>query len=374
MKKHIKIFIALAVMLFGFTVCEPQGNKGKSIVIDTENTFDTVKLYSPEFFTAEGKYFQLMDCFDDKIVLRNNVSRESYVGFAERTTEIIVYNLSAGKTEFTYTVDGEDVLVFGALLRRDTLYVSEFDIKTNYHNIYSYKNGVKTLIAENIGNYVSQFGPSYNPLVRTADGVFFEDQRYIGDDFIYKIMKADADGYSEYHSRNLLTFENAPYGLTVTADGKLSYIIENSNNKREYMQIVSVTEVAEKETTLLGYNLLSMGSEMLCIEKDGEESFYLKLRDKEGTELASLSLFGVGELTVITDTTGYLTITTYSQTADDDCYLYHYRYSDEGVVLTPVNYNTSFNFSTLVTDGDNTVILRRGKTGEAEKFGLYMVK
>ena len=90
MKKHIKIFIALAVMLFGFTVCEPQGNKGKSIVIDTENTFDTVKLYSPEFFTAEGKYFQLMDCFDDKIVLRNNVSRESYVGFAERTTEIIV--------------------------------------------------------------------------------------------------------------------------------------------------------------------------------------------------------------------------------------------------------------------------------------------
>ena len=87
-----------------------------------------------------------------------------------------------------------------------------------------------------------------------------------------------------------------------------------------------------------------------------------------------MSLSGVGELTVITDTTGYLTITTYSQTADDDCYLYHYRYSDEGVVLTPVNYNTSFNFSTLVTDGDNTVILRRGKTGEAEKFGLYMVK
>ncbi len=375
MKKFIKIILFLSVMAFNFTACESPENKGKSIVIDSAPPMKTVRLYSPDIFEDDTVYCEIMDYYEDKIVICNNVSRDSFVGFAERTTDIIVHNLSTGTTEYGYTVDGEDVLVFGATLWKDTLYVSEFDIDTNYHNVYSCKNGKKQMIAENIGNRVSQFGPYYNPLVRTADGVFFEDQRYIDDDFIYRIMKADADGYSEYYSRKLLTFENAPYGLETTADGKLSYIIENSNNKREYMQIISGTDVVEKETTLFGYSLLSMGNDMLCIEKDGDESFYLKIRDKDGEELASHSFFGVGELIPAGTDNGYLTITTYTQPADNNHYLYYYKYSDTGIILTPVEYDCSFNFSAIAVNEDgDVVILRKGKSGENPRYSIHTIK
>ena len=132
----------------------------------------------------------------------------------------------------------------------------------------------------------------------------------------------------------------------------------------------------ERTTETIVHNLTT-GKTECTYTVDGEnseESFCLKSRDKEGTGLASLSLFGIGELTVITDTTGYLTITTYSQPADDNCYLYHYRYSDNVVVLTPVNYDTGFIFSTLAADDDNTIILHIGKTGEDERYSLHFVK
>ena len=132
---------------------------------------------------------------------------------------------------------------------------------------------------------------------------------------------------------------------------------------KEQLKLLYIISLPAKQSALI-----------LWIEKYGEESFYLKLRGKEGTELASLSSFSIGELTVITDTTGYLTITTYSQPADDNCYLYHYRYSDNVVVLTPVNYDTGFIFSTLAADDDNTIILHIGKTGEDERYSLHFVK
>ena len=374
MKKHLKILLFMAVMLFSFTACKPQENKGKSIVIDSENPLNVMRLHSPDNFGESGKFFQLMDCYEDRIVIRNNVSRDVYFGLADKTTDITVHNLTTGETDFTYTVEGNDVLVYGALLWENILYVSEFDIRTNYHNIYSYKNGVKTLIAENIGNYVSQFGPYYNPLVRTADGVFFEDQRFIGDDFIYRIMKAEADSCSEYYSMPL-SYETAPYGLKTTGDGRMSFIVEDSVTKLRQMYLISENDVQILDVPVTAGSLRLCGDDLLCIEKDGEESFFLKIRDKNGEEKASMSFFGVGDLVPVDSTSGYVTITTYSQPADNNCYLYIYYYNDGKLLLNPV-YNTgSFNMNSFVIQEDGKlIILQRDYSEGIQNLKLIVIQ
>lgn len=200
------------------------------------------------------------------------------------------------------------------------------------------------------------------------------DQGFVGDDFIYRIMKAEADSYSEYYSMPL-SYETAPYGLKTTGDGRMSFIVEDSVTKLRQMYLISENDVQILDVPVTAGSLRLCGDDLMCIEKDGEESFFLKIRNKNGEEMASMSFFGVGDLVPVDSTSGYLTITTYTQPAKNNCYLYHYIYSDYGITLTPVAYDTSFNFSTIAINScDNAVILRQGKTDDDLKFSLYIVK